>query len=99
MTFEFQITQHIKTTSSTTGRNKLDGFPVITYRMLQNGERLLSLAPGMDYPIKKSKATCNKSEVKLCSVCKIKPKKYNCCKTGRYLCSLECYKTNTSELR
>ena len=98
-TLFFQITQQVKTNSSASGRNRLDGSSVITYKISKNGERTLSLAPGMEYPIKKSKSTCVKSEVKLCSVCNIKPKKYNCSKTNRFLCSLECYKTNISEMR
>ena len=91
------MTQLVKANSSTSTRNKFEGYPLITYRISRDGERTLSLAPGMEYPIKKS-ISLPKPEVKLCSVCKLKPKKYNCSKTKRYLCSFECYQNNLKSI-
>ena len=91
------MTQLVKANSSSSTRNKFEGYPLITYRISRNGERTLSLAPGMEYPIKKSNIV-PKPVVKLCSVCKSKPKKYNCSKTNRYLCSFECYQANLKSI-
>ena len=88
-----KVAQQIKTTNSSNARNKFDNYPKITYRICADGQRTLSLAPGMDYPIKKSEAPQN-VEIKLCYVCKTNRKKYNCSKTKKPLCSFECYKKN-----
>ena len=96
--FFLQISQ-VKAHDSTTMKNKFGGYPIITYKISSNGERSLSFPPGMEYPIKKSNVPIIKPEVKVCSVCESKPKKYSCSKTHINLCSLECYKINLENIR
>ena len=96
--FFLQISQ-VKAHDTTTMKNKFGGYPIITYKISSNGERSLSFPPGMEYPIKKSNVPIIKPEVKVCSVCESKPKKYSCSKTNINLCSLECYKINLENIR
>ena len=94
-----KINQLIKPTSKITARNKFGCYPQMTYRISSDGQRTLSLAHGIEYPIKATGLVSPVGHtVKLCHVCKLNPKKYACSKTHKPLCSLECYKTNLSKL-
>jgi len=76
-----------------TFRSQRDAVPKISYVMNGSGA-LLSYPPNCDYPMKKQVAVDPPATL-LCCMCS-NAKRYSCSKTGKPLCSLECYKSNLS---
>ena len=70
--------------------------PSVSYTVTAS-QRLLSYPAGMEYPIVQAKTKLPPA-AKTCAVCKIQPKKYNCSKTQKPLCSLACYKANAMQI-
>lgn len=69
--------------------------PAIVYK--QNLDNTVMMFPeGCDYPLQTQKIG-NYPNQKFCSVGCGSLKKYSCSKTGAFLCSLKCYKTNLSK--
>jgi len=67
--------------------------PKISYIKNKSGV-FLSYPDNLDFPLKRQMAG-KVPDVVLCCICK-NVKKYSCSKTGKPLCSLECYKQNLS---
>ena len=72
--------------------------PVVSYRSSAQ-ETALSFPPGMKFPMSAATAL----EPRPRDICSVKGclnlKKYSCSKTGKPLCSIECYKINMSTIK
>ena len=75
-------------------KSQRDTVPMISYVMGLGGTRLVYPA-GHDYPLKRQVAPLSRPPPTTCCLCS-NLKRYSCSKTGRPLCSLQCYKRNLS---